>query len=203
MLVTSLPMTIQKISVNAPVRRLAASYSFYEGPMRSRTKSGGYRGSYPVGSQLAMYGLVGAVFDQREGDEHDIYETIEANWLGAWWDLYAQKVEQGEVFEITQQGISTGLLLMSEERFDGRQIRREITWDMSDEIAEAINEDIIGKIVSAAVKEQTLTAIPADLIVPEGEQMTEHGLRCHAKILERFPSTSSSARTLQAFGVLC
>lgn len=63
-----------------------------------------------------MYGFSPAAFLPRLEDDIEQHESLEMEWLLAFWDYYVDRVsESGKVFDLTKLGISTGTLLMSDE----------------------------------------------------------------------------------------
>jgi hypothetical protein len=66
-----------------------------------------------------MYGFSPAAFQPRSEDDIEQYESLEMEWLLAFWDYYVDRVtDTDKVFDLTKLGISTGTLMMSDETAD-------------------------------------------------------------------------------------
>ncbi|RYF11127.1 MAG: hypothetical protein EOO77_20110 [Oxalobacteraceae bacterium] len=156
-----------------------------------------------------MYGFSPAAFDYREAYEHGIYETLEGPWLIAWWDRYVAKIEADPklVYEITQGGLATGWLMMSEQRYDERHRNRFHEADMyeimADKMRQTIDKEIIDQLV-ADCNQQIVQAMrmPAHYLVTPNQPLSPTVLRAHEKTLLDFPAKSRVAGSLRTMNVL-
>lgn len=104
-----------------------------------------------------MYGFSPAAFIFRPEWDETVYETVEGQWLLAFFDFYRDKVDQGAIYDITSLGISTGRLLVSDDyadRIRGESHRRRIEQSFADIMAQEmqaeIDKEILATLTSAA-----------------------------------------------------
>jgi hypothetical protein len=152
-----------------------------------------------------MYGFSPAAFIMRRHDDWRVYETVESVWLGAWFERYVEKAAEGEIFEVTKLGISTGQLLMSEEEVDRY---RPIVWRSHRStvfkfVAQAPQFDILEEMMKNLTDEIAEgIAIPTRFLFKDCQSRASlEELRQHERMLEKFPEKGLRASRLRMLGV--
>lgn len=156
-----------------------------------------------------MYGFSPARFVPRRTEDHQVYETLEIQWMLAFFDKYREMVGDGAVYDLTQQGISTGTLMVSDEwaeRDNVRWVHHLVSAQMARELREDIDREIMAKIIGEVRNAHldaalTLPAVQTMETALYGSELTRERLIAHDRYLDmKNPQTAVEAH-LRALGI--
>jgi hypothetical protein len=152
-----------------------------------------------------MYGFTPGTFRRRdpELDMGAVYETVEGPWLASFLDYHAERVDRtGEILDVTQGGLSTGILFMSEETAEQRD-QPPVDWVArnASAICRVIDAEILDKLVKQMEESvYKATAIPGGML-SNLDPTTPGGLKAHEQMLINFPLRDAKAARLRALGL--
>ncbi|RYD61363.1 MAG: hypothetical protein EOP83_17180 [Verrucomicrobiaceae bacterium] len=151
-----------------------------------------------------MFGFSPGTFRRRELelDMGEVYETIEGPWLASFIEYHAERVDRtGVILDVTQGGLSTGILFMSETTADNRQRRLDWSFYAADEMRRTIDAEIVAQLVAdMETQVYQATAMPSGML-SSADMTTPEALKAHERMLKKFPAPGTKAARLRGLGV--